>query len=1159
MTVDINKILVNKILVLDGGFGTMLQKYNLEQGICNDMLSITHPEIVSEIHNAYLEAGADIISTNSFNANAISLADYALSDQAYNIARAAASVAKKCAIKYSTKDKPRYVAGSMGPTNRTLSMSADVNAPAQREVTYTQMYEAYFQQAKGLVDGGVDLILIETIFDTLNAKAVICAVRDISPDIPVMISATVSDASGRTLTGQTIEAFYASIAHARPITVGLNCGFGAKHLLPYLRRLAQVAQTGISVHPNAGLPNVMGTYDETPEMFANDMREFMAEGLVNIVGGCCGTTPDHIRLLAEAAKDYKPRSAVRESHTCVLSGLEPLSITPEANFINIGERTNVAGSAKFARLIREGNYTEALQIAAAQVQAGAQIVDVCMDDAMIDAPQAMLHFLNLMASEPEISRVPVMIDSSKWPVIETGLQAVQGKSIVNSISLKEGENAFIEKAIKIMGYGAAAVVMLFDEKGQADTYERKIEVARRAYDLLLNIGFPPEDIIFDPNVLAIATGISEHDRYARDFIDATRWIKQNLPYAKVSGGVSNLSFSFRGNNALRKAMHAVFLYHAIAAGMDMAIVNPQMVQLYDDIDPELLTLVEDLILYKHADAAERLQAHAEKMLDTDTKKTETDTLQWRQAPVNERITRALLKGDSEYITADTLEAYEILKSAVGIIDTILMPAMAQVGDLFAKGKMFLPQVVKSARVMKLSVAAIEPYIAGSSETEETPSSVRPTVVIATVKGDVHDIGKNIVALVLACNGYNVIDLGVMVPAETIISEAIDNKAAAICLSGLITPSLDEMIHVAKEAERRGLTTPIVVGGATTSPLHTALKIASVTKAPVLHSTDAANNASLLSMLLSENSEAFIASKRSEQQKLIEDYNNRNEYNNRRLTQALHKGGCPCCGHQHSVSPDIKYEGTVTPSIQEVEPYINWGFFFAGWGLPGKYPEIFSHPQRGEEAKKLYDDACAMLDRWKTSGEISLKGVIRTFNVHPEGNDIVFDLGDGSYRLPMLRNSVTGECVTDFLETTGDKVTLFAITAGIGLKEITAHYHKDNNDYHAIMAKLLCDRLTEAFAEAVLPGGCRIAFGYPSAPDHSLKDDVFKLIDAERQTPMRLTENYMINPPESICGIWLKSGHFIDVGTLSADDVERYAKARSMTPEEIRHLLGSRAV
>ncbi len=1146
MTIDLNKI-----LVLDGGFGTMLQQYNLEPGTCNDMLSIMRPDIVAEIHNAYLEAGADIISTNSFNANAISLADYALSDKAYDIAKAAASVAKECAKRYATQDKPRYVAGSMGPTNRTLSMSADVNAPAQREVTYNQMYEAYLSQAKGLIDGGADLILIETIFDTLNAKAAISAVRDISPDIPIMVSATVSDASGRTLTGQTIEAFYASIAHARPITVGLNCGFGAKHLLPYLRRLSQVAHTGISVHPNAGLPNVMGTYDETPEMFAHDMCEFMAEGFVNIVGGCCGTTPEHIRLLAEAAKDFQPRSAVNASHVCVLSGLEPLTITPEANFINIGERTNVAGSAKFARLIREGNYAEALHIAAAQVEAGAQIVDVCMDDAMIDGPQAMLHFLNLMASEPEISRVPVMIDSSKWPVIETGLQAVQGKSIVNSISLKEGEEAFIEKARKIMGYGAAAVVMLFDEKGQADTYERKIEVARRAYDLLQDIGFPPEDIIFDPNVLAIATGITEHDKYARDFIDATRWIKKNLPYAKVSGGVSNLSFSFRGNNALRKAMHAVFLYHAIAAGMDMAIVNPQMVQLYDEIEPELLSLVEDLILYKHPDAAERLQAYAEKMLDTDTKKIETDSLQWRQAPVKERITRALLKGDSEYITTDTLEAYELTKSAVGIIDNILMPAMAQVGDLFAQGKMFLPQVVKSARVMKLSVAAIEPYISASTESETNPASVRPTVIIATVKGDVHDIGKNIVALVLACNGYNVVDLGVMVPSETIISEAIAHNAAVICLSGLITPSLDEMINVAREAERRGLTTPIVVGGATTSPLHTALKIASVTKAPVLHSTDAANNASLLSMLLSEDSAAFIASKRSEQKQLIEEYDNLNR------RQAIPKRGCPCCGHHHAPSPEIKYEGLVSPTIQEVEPYINWGFFFASWGVPGKYPDIFSHPQRGEEAKKLYDDACKMLNQWKESGEISLKGVIRTFDAHPDGNDIVLDLGDSSYRLPMLRNATTRECVTDFLEISGSKITLFAITAGIGLNELAVKYRNENDDYHAIMAKLLCDRLAEAFAEAVLPGGCRIAFGYPAAPDHSLKADVFRLLDVERLKPMRLTENYMIIPPESICGLWLSNGHFIDVGNLSPDDVEKYAKTRSMTPEEIRHLLGSR--
>ena len=1142
----------NKILVLDGGFGTMLQQYHTEQGACNDMLSLTRPDIVSEIHCAYLDAGADIISTNSFNANAISLADYGLSDRAYDIAKAAASVAKECAAKYSTQQKPRYVAGSMGPTNRTLSMSADVNSPADREVTYAQMRDAYLKQAKGLIDGGADLILIETIFDTLNAKAAIDAVREVSADIPIMISATVSDASGRTLTGQTIEAFYASIAHAHPITVGLNCGFGAKHLLPYLRRLAETAYTGISVHPNAGLPNVMGTYDETPEMFASDMREFMAEELVNIVGGCCGTTPDHIRLLAKAAEDYTPRQIPAPSHICVLSGLETLTITPENNFINIGERTNVAGSAKFARLIREGNYTEAMQIAEAQVRAGAQIVDVCMDDAMIDASEAMLHFLNLMASEPEISRVPVMIDSSKWPVIETGLQAVQGKGIVNSISLKEGEGPFLAKARKIMGYGAAAVVMLFDENGQADTFDRKINVAQHAYDLLLTIGFPPEDIIFDPNVLAIATGIPEHDRYARDFIDATRWIKQNLPYAKVSGGVSNLSFSFRGNNVLRKAMHAVFLYHAIAAGMDMAIVNPQMVLLYDDIDSALLPLVEDLILYTRTDAAERLQAYAEKMIDTDAKSAGSDAMEWRNASPAERITRALLKGDTEYISSDTLEAYDMSKSAVGIIDKILMPAMARVGDLFAQGKMFLPQVVKSARVMKQSVAVLEPFISEEAKNGDSADSARQSVVIATVKGDVHDIGKNIVALVLACNGYNVIDLGVMVPAETIISQAVAHNASAICLSGLITPSLDEMIHVAKEAERRGLLTPIVVGGATTSPLHTALKIASVTNAPVLHSTDAANNASLLSMLMSEDSESFVASKRIEQKHLVE------EYYASHASRHIHPAGCPCCTHAPVPTPTTPKEGILEMGINDVARHINWAFFFAGWGMPGKYPDIFSHPERGQEAKKLYDDAQSMLDAWAKSGEIALKGVIRTYAAKANGDYIELTADGTTYSMPMIRNRETGECVTDFIAPSGNKAALFAITAGIGIKKLTDRYRADNDDYHAIMAKLLCDRLVEAFAETVLPGGCRIALGYPAAPDHSLKADVFSILDVQKHTPMTLTENYMIDPAESICGIWLAGGRFIDVGHLSADDVESYAKKRNTTPDEIRHLLGMRA-
>ena len=779
--------------------------------------------MVREIHEKYLAAGADIIETDSFNANAVSLADYGLEGCAYEIARAAAGAARAAADAFTARNplKPRFVAGSIGPTNRTLSMSADVNDPAARDITFAEMCAAYREQVRGLLDGGADLLLIETVFDTLNAKAALAAVDDECRTrgirTPVMISGTLSDASGRTLSGQTVEAFYASVAHARPLSVGLNCAYGAKQLLPYLERLAAVAETRISTHPNAGLPNIMGGYDETPAMFAADCAEYMRRGLVDIIGGCCGTTPEHIFELAKIAGDYAPRRLPAPRHITVLSGLEPLRIVPEANFVNIGERTNVAGSAKFARLIREGDYDEALTVARAQVDAGAQLVDVCMDDGLIDGPQAMRHFLNLMASEPEIARVPVMIDSSKWEVLEAGLQVVQGKSVVNSISLKEGEGTFLERAAAIRRYGAAAVVMLFDERGQADTYARKIEVAERAYRLLTEAGFPPEEIVFDPNVLAVATGIEAHDRYALDFIEATRWIKEHLPHAKVSGGVSNLSFAFRGNNAVREAMHSVFLYHAIAAGMDMGIVNPQLLQVYSDIEPALLERVEDVVLCRRADAAERLIDYAQHLRTDTAAEGAAHEEAWRTRPLPERIEYALLRGVTDHIETDTLEAYRELGDPMQVIDRLLMRAMARVGELFGQGKMFLPQVVKSARVMKRAVGVLTPYIEQNAAGRKSAGKV----IVATVKGDVHDIGKNIVAVVMACNGYEIRDLGVMVEAQRIVDEAAAWGADAICLSGLITPSLDEMIHVVEEAERRSLHIPFIIGGATTSDLHTA--------------------------------------------------------------------------------------------------------------------------------------------------------------------------------------------------------------------------------------------------------------------------------------------------------------------------------------------------
>ena len=824
MTTTLYDQLERRILLLDGGFGTMVQGYGLQEEDyrgrrfagwpvqlkgCNDLLALTRPDVVREIHEKYLRAGADIIETDSFNANAVSLADYRLEECAYEISKAAAGIARSAADEFTARNpqKPRFVAGSVGPTNRTASMSADVQNPAAREVTFAQLVEAYTDQVRGLVDGGADILLVETVFDTLNAKAALWAIdtlcERLGRAIPVMVSGTLADAGGRTLSGQTVEAFAVSVSHANLLSVGLNCAYGAKQLLPYLERLAAVAGTRISAHPNAGLPNVMGGYDETPEMFAGDVGEYMRRGLVNIVGGCCGTTPAHIFELSKISGDYAPRPVPAPKHITTLSGLEPLRIVPEANFINVGERTNVAGSARFARLIREANYEEALSVARAQVDAGAQIVDVCMDDGLIDGPEAMRTFLNLMASEPEIARVPVMIDSSKWEVLQAGLEVTQGKSVVNSISLKEGEAEFLRRAAEIHRFGASAVVMLFDERGQADTFERKAEVAERAYKLLTDNGFPPEDIIFDPNVLAVATGIAEHDGYAKAFIDATRWIKEHLPHAKVSGGVSNLSFAFRGNNTVREAMHSAFLYHAIRAGMDMGIVNPQMLKVYSQIEPELLCRVEDVILCRRADAAERLAEYAHGVQQTAQAQPQAPDA-WRAGTLEERIAHAMLKGVADYVERDALEGYEALGSPMAVIDTLLMPAMEQVGTLFGEGKMFLPQVVKTARVMKRAVAALTPYIEQGSAANAHNSG---KVLIATVKGDVHDIGKNIVAVVMACNGYEIRDLGVMVEPERIVEEAVAWGAQCICLSGLITPSLDEMARVCEELERRGLRPP----------------------------------------------------------------------------------------------------------------------------------------------------------------------------------------------------------------------------------------------------------------------------------------------------------------------------------------------------------------
>ena len=1199
MATTLYEQLEKRILLLDGGFGTMVQGYGLQEEDyrgerfgdwpvqlkgCNDLLVLTRPDVVREIHEKYLQAGADIIETDSFNANAVSLADYRMEGLAYEMAKAAAETARRAADEFTARNpqKPRFVAGSMGPTNRTASMSANVANPAAREVTFAQLAEAYSDQARGLMDGGADILLVETVFDTLNAKAALYAIDTLCAElgraIPVMVSGTLADASGRTLSGQTVEAFAASVSHANLLSIGLNCAYGARQLLPYLERLAAVAETRISAHPNAGLPNVMGGYDETPEMFAADVGEYLRRGLVNIVGGCCGTTPAHIFELSKIAGQYAPRPLPEPRHTTVLSGLEPLRIVPEANFINIGERTNVAGSAKFARLIREGNYEEALSVARAQVDAGAQIVDVCMDDGLIDGPAAMRTFLNLMASEPEIARVPVMIDSSKWEVLAAGLEVTQGKSVVNSISLKEGEAEFLRRAGEIHRFGAAAVVMLFDERGQADTYERKIEVAARAYKLLTDNGFSAEDIIFDPNVLAVATGIPEHDGYAKAFIDATRWIKANLPHAKVSGGVSNLSFAFRGNNAVREAMHSAFLYHAIRAGMDMGIVNPQLVRVYSEIEPELLERIEDVILCLRADAAERLTEYAQEVRQTaETAPQAPDA--WRTGTLGERIGYAMLKGVTDYIEQDALEGYETLGSPMAVIDTLLMPAMERVGTLFGEGKMFLPQVVKTARVMKRAVAALTPYIEQGSDSAAHNAG---KVLIATVKGDVHDIGKNIVAVVMACNGYEINDLGVMVESERIVNEAVAWGAQSICLSGLITPSLDEMAHVCAELERRGLRIPVIIGGATTSDLHTAVKIAPVYSGAVIHSANASRNSQILAQLLGPDGDLYTDKIKADQQAMREDYARQlrirdlvplAEARKNRSTaphepvKPLHPG--------RMVFPDF--------DVADAEPFIDWNFFFPAWGLKGRYPEILDHPERGAEARKVFDDAQALLARIRDERLLTLQGVVGIFPARSEGDDIwVTDAKGREKRFPMLRNQTRGQenrSLADFIAPADDWIGCFAVTAGIGLKELTEKFRTGGDDYSAIMAKLLADRLTEAFAEAVhtfvrrqmwgyetgeppapkqvVRGeyrGRRMAFGYPATPDHSLKREAFDLLAAEVTTGMRLTENWMIDPGEALCGLMLADADYFSVGTVDAQQLEEYADRRGMEAETVKKII-----
>ena len=1195
----LEQALTERILLLDGGFGTMMQQNGFTEADfrgtrfadhpvavrgCNDLLSLTQPAAVEAIHERYLAAGADIVTCNSFNANAVSLADYRLEPYAREMAREAARLARRAADRYTQRNpaRPRFVAGSIGPTNRSASVATDVENPAARAITFRELAAAYGEQVRGLIEGGADILLIETVFDTLNAKAALWAVNEAAAEtgrrLPVMLSGTLADRSGRTLSGQTVEALCASVRYADLLTIGLNCAFGARELLPYLERLARVAPCRVSAHPNAGLPNLRGGYDETPRQFAEAMAEYLRRGLLNIVGGCCGTTPAHIFELQKIVGDYAPRPLPAPRRTTLLSGLEPLEIRPEKNFVNVGERTNVAGSARFARLIRARDYEAALAVAREQVEAGAQVIDVCMDDGLIDGVEAMRTFLCLLAAEPEIARVPVMIDSSRWEVIEAGLEVTQGRAVVNSISLKEGEASFLERARRIRRYGAAAVVMLFDEQGQADTYARKIEVAERAYRLLTADGFPPEAIFFDPNILAVATGIPAHDGYAKAFIDAARTIKERCPGVKITGGVSNLSFAFRGNNTIREAMHAAFLCHAVRAGMDMGIVNTQLLRPYDEIPAELLERVEDAILCRRADAAERLAAYAAELHATE-RPAEQAAVEQRRAPLDERIRTALLKGAAEEIEADALAAYRELGSPIAVIDRLLMPAMAEVGERFGAGRMFLPQVVKSARVMKRAVAALTPYIEQETATGHTAGRI----VIATVKGDVHDIGKNIVSVVMACNGYEMHDLGVMVEAQRIADEAVRIGADAITLSGLITPSLDEMIEVCRELERRGLTIPVLIGGATTSALHTAVRIAPVYGGTVIHAADASENSRILNRLLGPDGAAYRAEVRAAQEKLRRAYAAAERRRSLVSLDEARRTGRPAEPHRPVVPHHTGRLVFPDFDIADAEPYINWNFFFAAWGLKGRCPALFDHPKRGEEARKLFDDAQALLRRIREERLLTLQGVVGIFPARSEGDDIVVTDPKGrEHRFAMLRNQTRGEAhrsAADLVAPAGDYVGCFALTGGLGLHELTERLRGEGDDYTAMLAKLLADRLTEAFTEAVhgfvrrsmwgyetgellAPEavlhehyrGRRMAFGYPATPDHSLKREAFELLGAEVTTRMRLTENHMIDPGESLCGLLFADGEYFSVGMIDEEQAADYARRRGLTEEAVRKLL-----
>jgi len=1211
----------NRILVIDGAMGTMIQRYKPTEEDYrgerfkdwksdikgnNDILSISQPQMIKDIHKAYLEAGADIIETNTFSATTIAQADYHMEDLAYEINFESAKIAKK-AVQEFLKDNPdsphRFVAGAMGPTNRTASISPDINDPGYRAVTFEELRDAYYEQAKGLMEGGADLLLLETITDTLNTKAALFAIdvlfEEKSKKLPIMISGTITDASGRTLSGQTVEAFWISVKHAKPFCVGLNCALGAEEMRPHLEDLSNIANTYVHAYPNAGLPNEFGEYEQTAEEMKAFIKDFAESGFVNIIGGCCGTTPDHIRAMAEAVKEVQPRQIPDAPKYTMLSGLEPLVIRPETNFVNVGERTNVTGSRKFARLIKQDQYDEALTVAQQQVEGGAQIIDVNMDEGLLDSEAAMQKFLHLVMAEPEIAKLPIMVDSSKFSVIEAGLKCVQGKCVVNSISLKEGEEEFIRQAKIVRRYGAATIVMAFDEKGQADTADRKVEICERAYNILTErVGFPPEDIIFDPNIFAVATGIEEHNDYAKYFIDATRQIKERCPGAKISGGVSNISFSFRGNNAVREAMHSAFLYHAIRAGMDMGIVNAGMIEVYEDIPEDLLERVEDVLFNRREDATERLTDFAESLKGSGGRTIKKD-LSWRENPVEKRLEHSLVRGITDFIEEDVEEARQKAAKPLEVIEGPLMDGMNVVGDLFGAGKMFLPQVVKSARVMKKGVAYLTPYIEEEKKRAKDTSS-KGKILLATVKGDVHDIGKNIVGVVLGCNNFDIVDMGVMVPAAKILKKAKEVNADIIGLSGLITPSLDEMVHVAKEMERQGFTTPLLIGGATTSKTHTAVKIEPEYSSPVVHVLDASRSVAVVSSLLTKDEDVrsnFILDVK-EDYKRVRDMRKNRKSRKKYVTLKQARKNKVQIDWDAYTPPKPQFFGTKVfddYSLEELSEFIDWTPFFTSWQLKGKFPPILEDETVGKEAKKLYNDARSMLRRIIDENWLQAKAVIGFYPANSVDDDDL-ELYEDEERKSVLTKlhhlrqqrekakRLPNSSLADFIAPKGvadDYIGAFAVTAGVGIEKWVKKFEEEHDDYNAILLKALADRLAEALAErmhqrvrkefwgyacdeelknddliAEKYQGIRPAPGYPACPEHTEKRTLWQLMDIEAKTGITLTESCAMYPAASVSGWYFAhpEAKYFGLGNISKDQVESYAERKGMSLQDAERWL-----